>query len=181
MAAKTKTPPTRLLLLASAAVLAVALVLAMRARSASASDLTSGNPGPDLTGSAAQQPSGGAASVPGNLPDSLLTSPDPVQQQVQQTDAGSAQAPASLSSASGVTASIGPYGFTTYTDNATGATYTTDVGVQARPPSYNPQTGSWFEGSLPTYGSASAALPLPTSSPKQSLIALHAAAGRDTI
>lgn len=69
--------------------LALAGYLFVRSRNAAAATLdTSGTPGPDLSGSAAQQPQGGAASVPGNLPLGLLSQPDQVQQKVQQTDAG---------------------------------------------------------------------------------------------
>lgn len=173
-----KTAPSRRTLLLAAAGGAVVLlaVVLLRSRQAAAGrlDPTSGTPGPDLTGSAAQQPSGGASSIPGKLPDALLVSSDPVTEQVQATDAGSEQAPASLGT--GVVASTGPYGFTTYTDVASGSTYTTDVGGTTTAPSYNPSTGSWFEGSLPSY------LPLPTTSPASpSMIAAHAAAGRDPV
>lgn len=43
--------------------------------------------------SAAQQPSGGGGSAASNLPDSLLSQPDPMTQQVQQTDTGDPSAP----------------------------------------------------------------------------------------
>ena len=152
----------RALLIAGALGLAVVAVLVLRSRGAAAAATvadTSGTPGPDLTGSAAQQPSGGAASVPGNLPASLLSSPDPVQQQVQQTNAGASTV---SGGGSGTVVSSSPqqsYGFTTYTAPG-GQTFTTDVGGSpANPPTFNPSTGSWFEGALPSY------LPLPTAPP----------------
>lgn len=81
---------------------AVVVVLLIRARGAGGSLVSSGTPGPDLTGSAAQQPTGGASSIPGNLPPLLVSQPDALQQQVQQTDAsggGSASTAAATASA----------------------------------------------------------------------------------
>ncbi len=95
--------------IAGAAVLVVAAYMIYRRRSAGSSGSldTSGTPGPDLTGSAAQQPNGGAASVPGNLPNQLVSQPDAVQQQVQTTDTTSEQAP-TMASSSAPTATTGP-------------------------------------------------------------------------
>ena len=142
---------------AAAVVLAVAVVLVYRARTpARGSTLdTSGRPGPDLTGSAAQEPSGGAAGVPGKLPPQLISEPDALQTGVQQANTVSAQSPQAI-----------PPGWQTYTDPATGATYTTDVGGSPQnPPTYNPATGSWFEGALPKPVSSTPAPPPTVPSP----------------
>lgn len=53
---------------------------------------SSGTPGPGRASSAAQEPSGGAGNVPGNLPLDLISHPDALQQQVQTSDAGSSVA-----------------------------------------------------------------------------------------
>lgn len=83
-------------------------------RRASASGLsTSGNPRRDLTGSDAQQPNGGAASVPGNLPPFLVSQPDALQTQVQQAQGGS---PESASMIDYVSYGSGP----TYTSRSFG-------------------------------------------------------------
>lgn len=92
----------RRLLIAGAIVLAAVLGYVLyRHHSSSSSSLdTSGTPGPDRTGSnGSLAPSGGAAGGDaGQLPASLVSQPDPVQQQVQTTDAGAgvtAQSPTS--------------------------------------------------------------------------------------
>lgn len=87
-----------------AVILLAATVLFLRYRSGRAGGGfdSSGQPGPagaNPNQSGAQEPGGGASSVPGNLPDSLLTAPDQLQQQVQQTDAGSTESPQSISQA----------------------------------------------------------------------------------
>jgi hypothetical protein len=129
---------------AAAALALVAVFVLHRARSSSSSSANdnSGRPGPDLSGSsAAQEPGGGASSIPGKLPDALLVASDPLGQQVQTTDTSSPQSPQMLQSV--------PPGWTTTTAPG-GQTYTTDVGGSpSNPPTYNPGTGSWFEGALP--------------------------------
>jgi hypothetical protein len=107
VAAASVSSRSTLLLLAGAAILVtVAVLLAHRSSQAQAAQDSSGRPGPDLTGSAAQQPSGGAASVPGQLPDTILTSTDPLQQQVQQADTSSSDSPQMLSLASAQSLSL---------------------------------------------------------------------------
>lgn len=79
----------RTLLIVGGLALAVVVFVILRRRSSSGSTLdTSGTPGPDLTGSASLAPNGGGANSPGQMPQTLLTQPDTLQQQVQTTDAG---------------------------------------------------------------------------------------------
>jgi hypothetical protein len=91
---------TRLYLIGGA-LLALAVILYLRHRSSAAANPldSSGTPGPDMTGSAAQQPSGGASSAPGNLPLALATQPDTLQEQVQQNDAGASSQQSSSTAA----------------------------------------------------------------------------------
>lgn len=96
MANPIKTHPRLRYVLWAGAAAALALVAWFvvshkRASSATAATDTSGRPGPDLSGSAAQQPNGGAASVPGNMP--LLVQPDGLQTAVQLAAADSGQSP----------------------------------------------------------------------------------------
>jgi hypothetical protein len=80
--------------------LAAYLIYTRRAGASGAAD-TSGTPGPDRTGSAAQQPNGGASSVPGSLPPLLVDQPDPLTSQVQTTDgSGSGEAPSTIAPSS---------------------------------------------------------------------------------
>jgi len=143
-----------LLIVAGVVALALVGVYLYRARqSTAAAANTSGTPGPDLTGSAAQTPSGGGASSAGSLPDSLITSPDVLQQQVQQTDGSSAQAPASLPGLTSVQASDPAY-LQSLMGNPAGA----------------------HSGTVPTMPTFPASPPPPVSS---SQIATHLALGRD--
>lgn len=93
---------------AAGAVLLVAVFVFLHRRNSSSSTLdTSGTPGPDLTGSVSNlAPSGGASGGDaGQLPAMLLSQPDTLQQQVQQTDAGAATAADTSSSTGAATAS----------------------------------------------------------------------------
>lgn len=90
-----------------AGVLLLALFMLYKARAASSSTLnTSGTPGAATSGSAAQEPTGGASSVPGQLPPFLVSQPDALQEQVQRFDTSSAESPQALntptSSVSGI-------------------------------------------------------------------------------
>lgn len=78
---------SRWLIAAGVGVLLLAAYLLWARRAQGGGIDTSGAPGPDHAGSAAQQPSGGASDVPGNLPPELVSQPDPVTTQVQTTDA----------------------------------------------------------------------------------------------
>lgn len=101
---------TRLILIVGAVVVvvAVALVLARRANASGPTEqeLASGFPAGNRP--SAQRPSGGASNTPGNLPAYLVTQPDTLQEQVQATNASSADVPASLSSASGPSSYLPP-------------------------------------------------------------------------
>lgn len=81
----------RRFLIAGAVVLAAVVVYVIYRRRSSGTagqDATSGTPGPAGMGVGAAAPSGGAAGGDaGQLPVSLVSQPDPLQQQVQQTDA----------------------------------------------------------------------------------------------
>jgi hypothetical protein len=98
------------------------LYRAHRSAAASGPQVTSGTPGPAGDGSAAQQPSGGAAGIPGNLPPLLVGQTDPLTGQVQQTNAGSTEAPtASASSAPTATTSTASRTLAPATSSATGS------------------------------------------------------------
>lgn len=88
-----------LLIVAGAALVVVAAFLFVRHRASKAqaqqAQDNTGRPGPDLAGSAAQQPNGGAASVPGNLP-GFVSQPDALQQQVQSFNAASNESPQAI-------------------------------------------------------------------------------------
>lgn len=127
----------------------IAFVLVRRhTQAAREAEDNSGRPGPDLSGSAAQEPSGGAASVPGKMPAQFTDQPNTLAEQVQAADTTSPQSPQAIT----------PPGWQTFTDPASGSTFTTDVGGQnaANLPTYNPSSGSWFEGALPAPASPAA-------------------------
>lgn len=96
------------LYVAGGAVLLVVLLVVLRRRSSSNPTLdSSGTPGPDQTGSSvAPTPTGGAGSVPGNLPPLFVSQPDQVQQQVQQTDASGSSSQSATTAAAATTAPV---------------------------------------------------------------------------
>lgn len=96
----TSSSSKRRLLIAGGVVLAAVLVYVLYRRTRSSSSLdTSGTPGPDRTGSASNLgPSGGGASAGvGQLPATLVSQPDQLQTQVQQTDTTNGESPTSIS------------------------------------------------------------------------------------
>jgi hypothetical protein len=97
--AKPKAKPKAWLWVGAAGAL-VLLYLYYRSRSAAptaAAASGSGTPGPDRTGSAAQQPSGGASTIPGNLPPLLVGQPaDTPTQAVAAADTSSTESPSLL-------------------------------------------------------------------------------------
>lgn len=82
----------RWLWIVGAGVLLLAVYFVYTRRAQAATLNTSGMPRPDLTGSAAD-PSGGASSIPGQLPDGLLIGPNTITEQVQATDTADGTAP----------------------------------------------------------------------------------------
>ncbi len=146
-AKKPRKPPTWVWV-GAAALLALAAWWLLRGRNASAATDTSGRPGPDLSGSAAQQPSGGASSIPGNLPPLLVSQVDPVTGQVTVTDASSQDAPTMLTS-----------------DQPTASPYVTQAG-SAAPGTFAGETQTYLTpsvataaGGLTTYGTVGAYTP----------------------
>jgi len=87
-----------LLYVGAGALLLVGVYLYLHRSSSTPALDSSGTPGPDQTGSdsGAQQPNGGAAGIPDNLPVSLISSPDTLQQQVQQNDTTSNESPQAI-------------------------------------------------------------------------------------
>lgn len=115
---------TNMYLLAGLAVAAVLLVWWLHAHNAGAASPldSSGTPGPDLTGSAAQTPSGGSASIPDQLPASLLDTSGvtDMQQQVQQSDQSATPIGTALSGGQQVPLYTNPNG-SLYTVGTSGA------------------------------------------------------------
>lgn len=89
-----------------AGVLLLTIYLVWSRRAQAAALNTSGTPGPDLTGSRAQQPNGGAASIPGSLPNLLVDQPNALTDQVQTTDTSSAESPQALAQPSDLSQSF---------------------------------------------------------------------------
>lgn len=99
-------PPRWLLWVLGAIALAIAVWFLLRRRASGGGTLdSSGTPGPNRTASTAQEPSGGAGNVPGNLPLDLISHPNGLQEQVQAFDAGSVESP----SASSFAPELNPY------------------------------------------------------------------------
>lgn len=85
----------------------VGLYLLHRSSSAAASDVSASQVGTTSAddSSDAQTPSGGGGSSASNLPDSLITQPDPLTTQVQQNDTTNPESPQAITPAPGLNGS----------------------------------------------------------------------------